>query len=477
MSHFMGRKPELKKLESLFAKKVPSLVTIKGRRRIGKSRLIEEFAKGKQFLRFSGVPPIDGITAQGQRDIFARQLSANLNMPNFTVTHWEDLFTILARAISKEKCVILFDEISWMGSEDPSFLGLLKNAWDMEFSKHDKLVLVLCGSVSTWIEKNIIRSTAFYGRISLYLTLSELSLSESNEFLEMKGFRASVYEKFKILSVIGGVPWYLEQIQGKLNADDNIYNLCFTKTGLLLNEFDLIFHDLFGSKGLIYKKIIEFLAQGAAELNDIAEALNYPQSGALSEYLENLVEAAFVSRNFTWAIKDGQFSRLSQFRLSDNYMRFYLKYILPNKSKILAGRYDNVGLSSLPEWGTVMGLQFENLVLKNRLKIIEILGIKLYDVTAENPFFQRKTVKQKGCQIDYLIQTRFNTMFACEIKFSKSELTSDVIAAMKEKLSRLVLPKGFACNPVLIHVNGLSEAAEDQRYFAEVIDFGMLLEK
>ena len=476
MSNFIGRKHELKLLEALFQKQSASLVTIKGRRRIGKSRLVEEFAKGKKFLRFSGVPPVEGVTEQTQRDIFAQQLSANINMPSFTASSWSNLFTLLARSVATGQYVILFDEISWMGSKDPTFLGQLKNAWDMELSQNPELVIILCGSVSTWIEKNIIKSTAFFGRISLYLTVTELSLSESNEFLNMQGFRGSVYEKFKILSVIGGVPWYLEQIQSKLNADDNIYHLCLTKSGLLLNEFDLIFHDLFGSKGLIYKKIIEFLADGPMELNDIAKAAHYPQSGALSTYLENLIVSAFISRDFTWSIKDGKFARLSQFRLSDNYMRFYLKYISPNKPKILAGRFEDIALSSLPEWSAVMELQFENLVLKNRNTIIELLGIKGQDIVADNPFFQRKTIKQKGCQIDYLIQTRFNTMFACEVKFSKSELKSDIIAAMKEKLSRLVIPKGFACNPVLIHVNGLNEAAADQGYFSEVIDFGMLLE-
>ena len=475
MSNFIGRKHELKLLEGLFHKSSASLVTMKGRRRIGKSRLVEEFAKGKKLLRFSGIPLTEGTTAQDQRDVFAKQLSTNLDMPNFTVSNWGDLFTLLARNIQEEKTVILFDEISWMGSKDSAFLGLLKNAWDMQFSQNSKLVIVLCGSISTWIEQNIIRSTGFYGRISLYIKLEELSLSESNEFLDMRGFRGSVYEKFKILSVIGGVPWYLEQIQPKLNADDNIYNLCLTKNSLLLNEFDLIFHDLFGSKGLMYKKIIEFLADGSAELNDIAKATSYPQSGALSEYLENLIESAFISRDFTWMIKDGKFSRLSQFRLSDNYMRFYLKYIAPNKPKIFASRFEGVGLAAMPEWNTVMGLQFENLVLKNRSRIIDILGIRGQDIVADNPFFQRKTVKQKGCQIDYMIQTRFNTMFACEVKFSKSELKSDVIVAMKEKLSRIIIPKGFACNPVLIHVNGLDETALDQGYFVEVIDFGALL--
>jgi hypothetical protein len=267
-----------------------------------------------------------------------------------------------------------------MGSLDPTFLGKLKNIWDISLSKIDGLILVLCGSVSTWIEENIIKSTAFFGRISLYIKLDELSLSESSIFLNNQGCRWSIHEKFKVLSCIGGVPWYLEHINGKLTADDNIRNLFFKKGAILFNEFNLIFHDLFGHNGEIYKKIIALLSTGPANLNKICEHINYTKSGALSKYLDNLVEASFISRDFTWSIKSGEISRLSQYRLSDNYLRFYMKYIVKNAQKILLGTYNEVSMSSLPEWNQVMGLQFENLVLKNRSKIKQILGIKPEDV-------------------------------------------------------------------------------------------------
>lgn len=99
-----------------------------------------------------------------------------------------------------------------------------------------------------------------------------------------------------------------------------------------------------------------------------------------------------------------------------------------------------------------------------------------HDIVTDNPFFQRKTEKMAGCQIDYLIQTNYNTLFVCEIKFSKQEIKTNIITEVKEKLSRLSLPRGFACCPVLIHVNGVQDSVMDAEYFKACIDFSTILE-
>ena len=128
-------------------------------------------------------------------------------------------------------------------------------------------------------------------------------------------------------------------------------------------------------------------------------------------------------------------------------------------------------MSALPGWRTVLGLQFENLVLNNRQAIQESLGVKRGDIISDNPFFQRKTTKQPGCQIDYLIQTQFNTLYVCEIKFSKNRIGCDIIEEMQNKIDRLKRPKGFSCRPILIHVNGVTDDLFDENYFAKIIDF------
>lgn len=474
-SLFIGRKEELTLLFSLTKKKTSSLVVVKGRRRIGKSRLIEEFAKGTRLLSFAGIPPTSNIDAQMQRDVFAAQLAEQTNLPGITASDWTTLFSLLAKMTAEGRVIVLLDEISWMGSLDPTFLGKLKNAWDLEFQKNPNLILVLCGSVSLWIEENIVSSTGFFGRISLTLELEELPLQSCREFLLSRGFRGSSYEICKILGVTGGIPWYLEQIQSRLSADDNIKELCFSKNGLLFREFEKIFHDLFEKRSAIYRSIVETLADGPMDATTICKTLNYTKSGAFSNYLDDLIESGFISRDYTWSVKSGKSSKLSHYRLSDNYLRFYLKYILPNQDAIIRGRFADQDLSSLPGWRSVMGLQFENLVLKNRKKIWEKLGIKPADIVADNPYFQRPTTKNRGCQIDYLIQTRFNTLFACEIKFSTNPIKTEVIQEVEEKLSSLPIPKRFSVWPVLIHVDGVSEGLEESLYFSEIIDFSDLL--
>ncbi|SRR5579883_218197 len=472
---FIGREPELNRLQTLLTKKTASLVVVTGRRRVGKSRLIEQFAKGYLFYSFSALAPAEGMTAQLQRDEFAKGLSTQLGAPPLRADDWSDLFSYLAKQTQKGRVIILFDEISWMAMNDVTFLGKLKNAWDNEFKKNPELILVLCGSVSTWIEKNIISSTGFYGRISLYPTIEELPLSDCNKMLDNMGVKMSAYEKLKILSVTGGIPWYLEHIQPKLNADENIKNLCFKKDGLLFKEFELIFHDIFLKRSEIYKPIVEKLAEKPLEFAEIAEALKYSNSGALSEYLEDLIKTGFITRDFTWLPKTGNMSRLSHFRLSDNYLRFYLKYVLTNKNKILNDAFENFSMSSLPGWNSMMGLQFENLVLKNRKKIHALLKINPEDIVVSNPFFQRKTTRMPGCQIDYLIQDRFGTMYVCEIKFSKNVIKSDIIDEMKNKISKFKLPRNMACRIVLIHVNGISDDVLESQYFSDVINFTDLL--
>jgi hypothetical protein len=109
---------------------------------------------------------------------------------------WGDLFTLLAKQTSEGRVVILFDEISWMGSKDPTFLGKLKNAWDLQFSKNNKLLLIICGSVSSWIEKNIISSTEFLGRPSLYLHLEELHLEDIRYYYWLRNVAMKVYRFF-----------------------------------------------------------------------------------------------------------------------------------------------------------------------------------------------------------------------------------------------------------------------------------------
>lgn len=122
-----------------------------------------------------------------------------------------------------------------------------------------------------------------------------------------------------------------------------------------------------------------------------------------------------------------------------------------------------------------MGLQFENLVLNNRRQLHHVLGLNPEEIVNETPFYQHQTAWQRGCQIDYLIQTQFDTLYVCEIKFSRHEIGSIVIPEIRAKIGALNRPRGMSCRPVLIHVNGVSDEVTDSDYFAHIVDMGKLL--
>lgn len=476
MKTFIGRKQELKKLQDVNTFERACLVVIRGRRRVGKSRLVAEFAKNMVFLQFSGLAPIKTVEAQDQRNTFARQLAKNMDCPLPSFADWSDAFLYLSQNLTDKPTVILFDEISWMGSKDKTFIPKLKVWWDLVLQNHSNVMLVLCGSVSTWISKNIINSTAFFGRITLNIDLPELSLPETYQFLKTNGFSGSIYDICKILSVIGGIPWYLEQILPSQTADENIKRLCFEKEGMLVDEFEKIFHDLFKKKALIYKRIISILSEGMRDLGEIRQLLGYARSGTLSNHMKDLIISGFITEHFTWSIKTGSIGKQKIYRLSDNYLRFYLNYIEPNLPKIKSNAYQELFLGNLPGWEAMMGYQVETLLLKNRHLLLKVLGINPADIVADNPYIQKATIRQKGCQIDYLIQTHTHNLFICEFKFKRRELGLEIVESMQEKIRRFDAPRGFGVCPVLVHLSGVTDTVHEKRYFYRIIDIADLLD-
>jgi AAA+ ATPase superfamily predicted ATPase len=376
---------------------------------------------------------------------------------------WNDAFLYLGRYLKKGD-IVLFDEISWMGSKDPLFISKLKAWWDKQ---HSQIIMFFCGSVSIWIEENIIKSTTFFGRINLSLTLEPLSIPESALLLKKLGVKSSPYEIYKLLSILGGIPWYLEQLDPQISADENIKHLALSKNGLLVSEFDRIFHDLFNGKGSTYKKILYALKDGAKTLSEIRRLINYAPSGTLTKLMDHLIIAGFVVKQSMWSFKTAKSKKQSLYRITDPYMRFYLKVIEPNLSKISIAPVD---VDAIPGFEAHLGLQIEYLLLQNRALLLPAMGIKLTDILSDGPYRQNKTVINKGCQIDYLVQTATKNLFVCEFKFKKREIGKEIIDEVKQKISNLKIPKGFASVPVLFNLSGVSASVATSSYFYRIVD-------
>ena len=280
----------------------------------------------------------------------------------------------------------------------------------------------------------------------------------------------------KILSVTGGIPWYLDLIDPKESADQNIYELCFESASQLINEFQTIFHDLFEYKGESYRKILQILVEGMKTQHEMRHLLKLEKGGTLSEYLRNLVAAGFISEHYQWSLRKGAIGKQKLYRLSDCFLRFQLKYVEPYRDLIEQGSYKKAATGKLPGWDSIMGFQLESLLLTNREFLFQALGLDPSAIVCDNPFIQTPTLRRKGCQIDYLIQTKMNSLIICEFKFSKNELGPFVLNELKEKSDTLSIPKGFGKAVALFHIGGVSSKVEESPLLYRVVDLRDLLE-
>ena len=474
---FIGRTTELEALARLWRKQSPSLVVCSGRRRIGKSTLIEEFAarSGCRFLEIEGLAPDKKMTDERQRAHFLERLAELGGTPPIQADTWPKAFDALLKVIGSgaERTIVFLDEISWMGGYDPGFAAFLKNAWDTGFSKREGLVFVVCGSVSAWIGENILRSKGFVGRISLDLRLEELPLSDCAAFWGAAADRVSSAEMFDILSVTGGVPKYLQEIDPSLSAAENVRNLCFLPEGYLFKDFDILFTDVFTRTAAEKRAVLEFLVDGPRTAGEIAAHLGVCRNGHLTDLLAELREAGFTSQDEGLNPETGKPLRETRCRLCDNYSRFYLKCIAPRAAAVRKGFFRPVSLDSLPGWNAILGLQFETLVANHFRELAPFLGIGGALVTSAAPYFRAGTKSRPGVQIDMLLQTR-KSAWVVELK-RRERIAESVEEEVQQKVVRLGLPRTTSVRTVLVYEGELSPTIVENGYFDFTIPAEALL--
>ena len=478
MRKFFGREQQLEKLDALWRKGTSSFVVVAGRRRIGKSTLVEEFAARSRcaFIELVGLAPDEKMTNQRQIDNFCERLAKATGMPEAKADCWPKAFDALEAALKGHgRTVVFLDEISWMGKYDTSFAAFLKTAWDVQFSRHDKLVFVVAGSVSAWINRNIQRSKGFVGRISLDFTLCELPLDKCLEFWGTRAARTSTRDILDVLSVTGGVPKYLNEIDPRLSPDENIRRLCFDPDGYLFKDFDRIFDDVFGGTLAAKKRILVALAEGPASVSELAERFGSDPNGHLSSDLGELEEAGFVAGSSGKNPTTGKDVREVRYRLRDNYTRFYLRYVLPKREAIRNGFFDYAPLERLQGWDAIMGLQFENLVLNNISSLVPLIGLSGKNVESAAPYFRSGRKSGNGVQVDYLVQLPKCT-YVIEIKRKRS-IGRSIEDEMQQKIDRLKLPRGRSVKTALVYEGELDPAVEEDGFFDYVVPADRLLRR
>ena len=467
---FIGRERDLKDLEALWGRDHGVLVTCRGRRRIGKSTLIEEFAKrsADKFICIEGLPPRKGMTDAHQRRWFCEKIAEYSGGEIVAAATWSLAFAQLDGLLSSEKrTVVLLDEISWLGEYDPDFAGYLKEAWDRRFRKHPNLIFVLCGSVSAWIAENILDSTGFVGRDSLDIELKELPPFQCQQMLGPAGERMSVREKLDLLSVTGGVPKYLEDARPELSDDENIRRMCFMPRGILFREFDETFNGVFGRRSKTRGRILKMLMSGPKSAAELAEADGKTPNGSYARALKDLQMAGYVAGDGGMNPCTGEPLREERFRISDNYTRFYLHYIEPRRQMVEKDLFEFSSLEQLKGLESIFGLQFENMVLNNLQMLFQMLGLDTSLVLSAAPYCQRATAAREGCQIDLMIQTQ-HMLMVVEIK-RRREIGHEIINEVSEKVRKLKFSDRLSLRTALVYDGRLSPSVAADRYFDFII--------
>ncbi len=458
---FVGREYHIAQLDKLYRSRSSHIAVIYGRRRIGKSSLVEQFAKSKALIKFEG---IEGAHTPEQIRQVTNDLARQINDPILNSVHfskWNDLFEYLTTYLSanRKKVVLFFDEVQWLAANQSLFISLLKKYWDNHW-KQENVLLILCGSVSSYMMKRVIRSKALFGRIDLELCLEPLLPKDA---LQLIGSNRNRDEAFTYLLLLGGIPRYLEMIDSKRSLIQNINELAFTKAGFLTNEYEKIFYSQF-REHKNYERIVKHLARGPANLEEISKHVKMPSGGGLKSYLENLEKSLFITAYTPY--DRGATSKIKKYKLTDEYLRFYFKYIIPNIKLIQSNTRRNLFKTLVvDQWQSWLGFAFENFCLKNAEVIAETLGF-LDHVTSFGPLISRG---QKGFQVDLLYLRNDRTVTVCEMKFLDKPVSPSIIPEMEKKMALVKPPKGYTVEKALISRHGASKSLKISEYFEHSI--------
>jgi len=475
---FFGRTEELETLQRL-ANTPLAVATITGRRRIGKSRLVEEYARRekRKLIKIEGRDNAEGGD-EAQLTAFADDLMRHTGLSGFSFRSWNAAFNALGDAAAGKKWIVLLDEITWLARQSGgSCLAELKVFIDRHINGSANR-LIVCGSVSQWIEQYVNQSDLFVGRISRKIHLQPLPLKDCARF--WSGREVSAREILKTLCVTGGVPRYLEEIDVRESAESNIQNLCFDSSGYMVQELpNLIKSSLLNARREAtlerYLAILGALAEHGKTPNEIARAIGADNNENLKNNLEALKLSGFVSENPSWNLASTHLQKRNlHYRIEDPYTRFYVKYIQSHLNEIDKGLYRNKTLQQLPGWQTIRGLQFQSLVNQNMIPYItDRLGLAGVPVLRAGPYFQTQTAQRRAVQIDYLLQTE-DALFLCETKFRR-RIDAGVIDEVKDKIGRLEAPPGATLRKVLLYSGERAKALESSIYFDRQICIDELL--
>lgn len=434
MKEIIGRIEEKKILEQTLKSKEAELIALYGRRRVGKTYLIRNTFQKSMIFEFSGV---HNASLKDQLLNFSNTLAEQLKstVPLAVPLNWTEAFIMLKNyaepLLKKGKCVIFLDEFPWLSSAKSGFLPAFEYFWNSWGTKQNNLILTICGSAASWMIQKIVNNKGgLHNRITKKIRLLPFTLAETGKYLKHLNVNLNNYQVMQIYMTLGGVPQYLKEIKPGQSAVQNIDRICFTKDGALVNEFKNLYHSLFAEADK-HIAVVRALAAKPAGLTrkEIIRICGLSSGGRATLLIDELTESGFISAYLPFEKK----SRDSIYKLSDEYTRFYLKFM---ESSRASGAGTWVKLSTTPSWRSWSGTAFESVCLKHIKEIKIALGISgVY--TEESAWRYVPGEGEPGAQIDLLINRQDFCISICEMKFSTAEFTIDkaYAAELERKLS------------------------------------------
>lgn len=422
----IGRKQEQQELRRLYASNEAELAVVYGRRRVGKTYLVNHVFGDDEFV--FKVTGLHNARLATQLENFVKALREYSGDDSWVMpSNWMDAFdqlkTYLKNTKTGNKRVLFIDELPWMDTRGSHFLEAFEWFWNSWGSIQSDLLLVICGSATNWIINRLFKQKGgLYNRASSKIFLRPFTLAETEQYLTKQGIILERYDMAQVYMIMGGIPYYLKQLEPGRPVADNIDNCFFKTNGKLWDEFDNLYDTLFLNSE-VYVRIVEALASKRMGLTreEIIILTKLPDNGSTSQALKDLVKCGFV-RAYQYY---GRKTKAQTYQLADFYTLFYYHFIKNNYGQdehFWTHMLDN------PKKNNWLGYSFEQLVKNHIEQVKAALGIGSVLSQQSSWFVEKRNLDNNelnGAQIDLLIDRRDRAINLCEMKFYSGEFIID----------------------------------------------------
>jgi hypothetical protein len=410
----IGREAEQTALKQYFDSGLPEFLVVYGRRRVGKTFLIREFFGGKFDFYATGL-------ANGKKEeqfkIWNTAVRSSFGESDEIVENWIDAFTLLRNKLEKSKKtkrkVLFIDEIPWMDTPKSGFLTALEHFWNGWASGRTDIFLIICGSATSWIVKNLLKNKGgLHNRVTRRMRLLPFTLKETEAYLNEKEINLGRYRICEAYMIFGGVPYYLSLLGKGLSLPQNVDALCFYDDGMLRGEFEELYATLFKNSDKYVKVIIALSSKTKGLTRDeIIAQTKLSSGGGLTRILEELELCGFIHSYPNFSMDEN----LCVYQLTDPFSLFHLRFMRGKRPKNPRFWASNLENHFLLAW---KGYAFEQVCLSHSEQIKQALGIKVISTEMSS---WRSRRSSPGAQIDLLIDRKDGIINLCEMKYSKAE--------------------------------------------------------